>query len=81
MTNGNPVVITFVNTSINGKDYETMQRVPRPGHADYLAYCKYGSARDVRGGGMFSRSMIAPLTAARALLRGFIGAFGIKVGA
>ena len=80
VTTGNPIIITFANTNINDKDYEAMQRVPRPGHADYPAFCKYGAARDVRGGGMFSGRMTTPLVAAGALLRGFIGASGIRVG-
>lgn len=81
ITTGNPVVITFANTNINDNEYETIQRVPRPGHADYPAYCKYGASRDIRGGGMFSGRMTAPLTAAGALLRDFIAASGIHVGA
>ncbi|HJJ28731.1 MAG TPA: chorismate synthase [Methanocorpusculum sp.] len=80
VTTGKPLTITFANTNVNDKDYETISRVPRPGHADYPAYCKYGAARDVRGGGMFSGRMTAPLVACGALLRDFCGAFGISVG-
>lgn len=79
-TTGAPLLITFANNNIRDSDYDAMKRVPRPGHADYPAFCKYGSARDVRGGGMFSGRMTTPLVAAGALLRDFIGSAGISVG-
>lgn len=80
ITTGAPVVITFANNNVRDADYEAMRRVPRPGHADYPAYRKYRAANDVRGGGMFSGRMTAPLTAAGALLRDFLSEFGISVG-
>ncbi len=79
-TTGCPVVITFSNSNVRSSDYEQLRRVPRPGHADYPAVCKYGPAHDIRGGGMFSGRMTTPLVAAGALLRGMIGAAGISVG-
>ncbi|HJJ41727.1 MAG TPA: chorismate synthase [Methanocorpusculum sp.] len=80
ITTGAPVVITFANNNVRDTDYEDMRRVPRPGHADYPAYCKYGRAHDIRGGGMFSGRMTAPLVAAGGLLRDFLGAYNIYVG-
>ncbi|MDO5843551.1 MAG: chorismate synthase [Methanocorpusculum sp.] len=80
VTTGAPIVITIANNNINDADYEAMRRVPRPGHADYPAYCKYGSSHDIRGGGMFSGRMTTPLVAAGSLLRDFVGMFGISVG-
>ncbi|MDO9522704.1 MAG: chorismate synthase [Methanocorpusculum sp.] len=79
-TTGSPVVITFSNSNTRSSDYEQLRRVPRPGHADYPAVCKYGSAHDIRGGGMFSGRMTTPLVAAGALLRDLIGSAGISVG-
>lgn len=80
VTTGNPIVISFANTNISSSDYDNMKNIPRPGHADYPAYCKYGEFRDFRGGGMFSGRMTVPLVAAGAMLRDFIGSFGISVG-
>lgn len=80
VTTGTPVVITFSNSNTRSSDYEQLRRVPRPGHADYPAICKYGPAHDIRGGGMFSGRMTTPLVAAGALLRGMIGSIGISVG-
>lgn len=79
-TTGAPLVITIGNGNIRDADYEAMRRVPRPGHADYPAYCKYGTAHDIRGGGQFSGRMTAALVAAGAVLRDFIGMAGISVG-
>ena len=79
-TTGAPVVITFSNTNTRSSDYENLRRVPRPGHADYPAICKYGPAHDIRGGGMFSGRMTTPLVAAGALLRPMIAGAGINVG-
>lgn len=77
-TTGIPLTITFTNEDI--ADCTTSLQIPRPGHADYPAYCKYGSAFDARGGGMFSGRMTAPLVAVGGLLRPFLFSFGIEVG-
>ena len=79
-TTGAPVVITFANTDVRSGDYEETVHIPRPGHADYPAYCKYGASFDRRGGGFFSGRMTAPLVAAGGLLRGLLAASGIYVG-
>ena len=80
ITTGCPVVITFSNNNTKSSDYEQLRRVPRPGHADYPAVCKFGPAHDIRGGGMFSGRMTTPLVAAGALLRDLLGSAGISVG-
>ena len=79
-TTGAPLVLRIENTNIRDSDYDELRRVPRPGHADYPAYCKYGLSHDIRGGGMFSGRMTAVLVAAGAILRDFLSAFGISVG-
>ncbi|MBE6516150.1 MAG: chorismate synthase [Methanocorpusculum parvum] len=79
-TTGAPLVIRIENTNINDSDYDELRRIPRPGHADYPAYAKYGVNHDIRGGGMFSGRMTTVLVAAGAVLRDFISAYGISVG-
>lgn len=54
-TTGAPVVITFANSDVRSEDYAAAEHIPRPGHADYPAFCKYGPAFDVRGGSFFFR--------------------------
>lgn len=77
-TTGSPVTITFANTDVRSADYDG--RIPRPGHADYPAYCKYGKDFDARGGGMFSGRMTAPLVAAGGMFRPLLQSSGITVG-
>ncbi|MCD8322289.1 MAG: chorismate synthase [Oscillospiraceae bacterium] len=60
-TCGAPVTAVIYNTNTRSGDYENLRRVPRPGHADYAAWIKYGAARDVAGGGQFSGRLTAPL--------------------
>ena len=79
-TTGAPVVITFANSDVRSEDYAAAEHIPRPGHADYPAFCKYGPAFDVRGGSFFSGRLTAPLVAAGGLLRGLLAANGIRVG-
>ncbi|MDV0444106.1 chorismate synthase [Methanorbis rubei] len=79
-TTGAPLVITFANTNTKSSDYEELRRIPRPGHADYPAVCKYGVDHDIRGGGMFSGRMTTPLVAAGAVARGMLDPLGITVG-
>jgi chorismate synthase len=61
ITCGAPVTAVIRNTDAKSQDYEKLRDIPRPSHADYTAYVKYGSARDYRGGGQFSGRLTAPL--------------------
>lgn len=59
VTDGAPLTAVIDNTDIRSADYEALSSVPRPGHADYTAYVKYG--RIEPGGGQFSGRMTAAL--------------------
>ena len=52
------------NRDQHSKDYSQIQECPRPGHADYTAFLRYGGHNDVRGGGPFSGRLTAPLCVA-----------------
>ena len=67
------------NTDIRKKDYVNLCDIPRPGHADYPAYVKYGREYDVSGGGAFSGRMTAPLCIAGGLCKQFLASRGIRV--
>lgn len=60
-TCGAPLSAIIENTNTRSQDYEGLRRVPRPGHADYPAYLRYGNHHDVAGGGHFSGRLTAPL--------------------
>lgn len=79
-TTGDEIIITFKNENVLSSDYDLFRTIPRPGHADYPALVKYGDGYDIRGGGIFSGRMTAPLVAAGAVLRNFISETGVNVG-
>ena len=60
-TCGAPVCAVIYNGDQRSKDYEGLRRTPRPSHADYTAWVKYGEHYDIRGGGQFSGRLTAPL--------------------
>ncbi len=80
-TTGAPLCGLIENTNVRSGDYEAMQRLMRPGHADYAGYVKYRGMNDPRGGGHFSGRLTAPLVFAGALCRQALAARGIEVGA
>ncbi|MDR3102782.1 MAG: chorismate synthase [Methanocalculaceae archaeon] len=80
LSTGAPVTISFANTNMQSVDYSSLVRTPRPGHADYPAFCKYGAAHNICGSGMFSGRMTTPLVAAGAVMRDLIELLGISVG-
>ena len=66
-TCGAPVTAMIRNRDARSCDYDPLRTVPRPGHADYPAFIKFGSARDAAGGGQFSGRLTAPLCIAGGL--------------
>lgn len=66
-TTGTPLCILIPNQDTRSRDYASIRRLARPGHADYTAYCKYHGFEDYRGGGHFSGRVTAALVAAGAI--------------
>ncbi|MCQ2547876.1 MAG: chorismate synthase [Clostridia bacterium] len=62
-TNGETIEIRIKNKDVNSKDYDDLKYIPRPGHADFGAYLKYGLEYDMSGGGEFSGRLTAVITA------------------
>ena len=79
-TTGTPVCILIPNKNVQSKDYSKMASLPRPGHADFAAECKYHGFQDYRGGGHFSGRITAPLVAAGAMLMPALAEKGIYIG-
>jgi chorismate synthase len=63
-TTGSPIAIVFENTNTKSRDYDGIQDIPRPGHADFTANQKYKGFNDPRGGGHFSGRITLGLVAA-----------------
>ena len=80
-TNGEPIVAVIHNQNHKSKDYEHLVHIPRPGHADYTAWMKYGLDHDMTGGGAFSGRMTAPLCIAGGMCKQWLEQQGIRIGA
>ena len=81
VTTGAPLAMIIENTNVKSGDYENIMKVPRPSHADYPAYVKYGGYNDVRGGGHFSGRLTASIVFAGAVAKQVLETKGIYVGA
>ena len=80
-TCGAPLCAVFENTDVRSADYEQFRFVPRPSHADYNAFVKYGGANDIRGGGHFSGRLTLPLCFAGAVCKQLLSKRQIYIGA
>ncbi len=78
-TCGATVTAVIRNTNARSGDYDELRRVPRPGHADYTAFVKYGPDRDVAGGGQFSGRLTAPLCVAGGLALQLLAREGVGI--
>ena len=81
ITNGEPISAVIYNQNVRSSDYEELKYIPRPGHADFAAWMKYGLDFDMSGGGPFSGRMTAPMCIAGGLCKQWLEAMGIRIGA
>lgn len=68
------------NTDVKKEDYKNLYGKPRPSHADYSAYIKYGTL-DFSGGGKFSGRLTAPLCVVGGICKQYLENLGIKINA
>ncbi len=80
-TCGAPLTAVFRNGNVRRKDYDKMMNIPRPSHADYTAWVKYGGKADMSGGGHFSARLTLPMCFAGAVCMQLLEKEGIKIGA
>lgn len=81
VTNGAPLCGIIENTNTRSKDYENLKDIPRPGHADFAAWSKFGDSRDVSGGGQFSGRLTATMCIAGGICKQLLEEKGIHIGA
>ena len=80
-TCGAPLCAVIKNADQHSKDYGELADKPRPGHADFTAWAKWGGRADMRGGGHFSGRLTAPLCVAGGIAKQILARRGIFVGA
>jgi len=81
-TNGTPFVILIPNLDRHFEhieQYRITNRTPRPGHASYASYQKYGQWDDSIGAGIFSGRYTSTIVAAGVIARKILKDRGIEV--
>ncbi|MFA6447958.1 MAG: chorismate synthase [bacterium] len=81
-TNGTPLTILIPNLDrhfIHIKQYQDTNRTPRPGHASYASFMKYGPDDDAIGAGIFSGRYTSTIVAAGYVAKKILEKNGIKV--
>jgi len=78
-TTGAPVAMLTLNKDVKSQDYDKLNSIARPGHADYPTRIKYGGFNDLRGGGRASGRMTAPIVMAGAIAKKLLNSIGVQV--
>lgn len=81
-TNGTPLSILIPNLDrhfIHIKQYQDTNRTPRPGHASYASFIKYGLDDDAIGAGIFSGRYTSTIVAAGYIAKKILKKCGIEV--
>jgi chorismate synthase len=81
-TNGSPMTILIPNLDrhfIHIKQYQDTNRTPRPGHASYASFIKYGQDDDAIGAGIFSGRYTSAIVAAGYIAKKVLKSVGIEV--
>ena len=81
VTCGAPLCAIIENSDQHSSDYSELADKPRPSHADYTAWVKWGGQADMRGGGHFSGRLTAPLCIAGGIAKQILARRGVYVGA
>lgn len=77
-TTGAPITILFRNNNTRSKDYETLRKTPRPGHADFVLDKKFQGFNDYRGGGHSSGRLTVALVAAGVIAKKILNGISIQ---
>jgi chorismate synthase len=81
-TNGTPLVILIPNVDRHFEhieQYQLTNRTPRPGHASFASYQKYGEFDDAIGAGIFSGRYTSTIVAAGTIAKKILKDHGIEV--
>jgi len=78
VTTGAPITLITRNNDKISSDYDEFKKVPRPGHADFVAQAKYSGFSDMRGSGHFSGRITWGLVAAGVIAKKITGSSEIS---
>jgi chorismate synthase len=78
-TTGAPICMIVENKEADSSDYDAIRNLPRPGHADYTSWTKYGGFGDFRGGGRFSGRATVALVMAGAVAKKLLRKYDVDV--
>ena len=78
-TTGEVVELSILNQDAKSKDYSFLPDHPRPGHQDMVMHKRTNGQADLRGGGMSSARLTAPLVAAAAFVAPLLTSRGIEI--
>lgn len=78
-TTGDPVELSILNQDAKSKDYSFLPDHPRPGHQDMVMHKRTNGEADLRGGGMSSARLTAPLVAAAAFVAPLLATHGVEI--
>jgi len=78
-TTGAPITLLVWNQDVDSSQYLKNRHLPRPGHADFTAYTKYGGFNDFRGGGRFSGRITVTFVMAGAVARKLLTLIGVGI--
>ena len=71
--------LTAIIRITNARRADYANFLPRPSHADYPAFVKYGGAMDLSGGGCYSGRLTAPICIAGGLCKQYLRQQGVEV--
>ncbi len=77
-TTGAPLTLITRNSDTKSSDYEQFRKIPRPGHADFVAEKKYSGFADMRGSGHFSGRITWGLVAAGVIAKKVVNEITVK---
>lgn len=81
-TNGTPLTILIPNLDrhfVHVEQYQDTNRTPRPGHASYASFIKYGPDDDAIGAGIFSGRYTSTIVAAGYVAKKILKKCGIEI--
>lgn len=78
-TCGTPLTMIIRNNGTKSSDYEKLNGIARPSHADYSGNIRYKGFNDPRGGGHFSGRLTTPMVLAGALCANILEKMGIYI--